>query len=87
MEDQGFEVNSWKTLRLVVFLIRNLPLASRKLWRTRMLTCQRCALYRPNTRQCGSAPYGCGCSMPLKSLLRGSECWARERGEGFGWKT
>lgn len=85
MREQGHELGSVQTLRLLWFLFRNLPLAPRSLWRKRMLACQRCALYRPRTRQCGSPPYGCGCSMPLKALLRGSECWARERGEDFGW--
>lgn len=87
MQDQGLSVGSWKTARLVWFLLWNLPFVPRRVWFSRMLTCRRCAVYRPKTRQCGSPPYGCGCSMPLKALLRGSECWARERGEDFGWKT
>lgn len=84
------------------FIWRSRPFVEPHWWRLRMRACQRCSLYRRETRQCGSAngPFadrsggvwfrqGCGCAMPLKNLLRGSTCWARQTGKDFlpgvGW--
>lgn len=92
-----------KLWQLARFVWASRPLVAPVAWRRRMRACMRCSLYRHDTHQCGSAcgaftvrsgllwfRWGCGCSMPLKNLLRGSVCWARETGrneqvKGIGW--
>lgn len=80
MHQAGFPALGWKTVKLAAYLLRNLPLVSRAQWRRRMRACTHCPIYRPKERTCGTfgTDLGCGCSMPLKALLRGSQCWANE---------
>ncbi len=91
-------------VKQAIFVWRSRPFVEPHWWRSRMRACMRCSLYRRSTHQCGSANYafadrfgrawfrqGCGCAMPLKNLLRGSTCWARQTGRdvlpGVGWPS
>ncbi len=81
MSRAGHPALSLKTVGLVWYVLRTLPLATRAQWRRRMRACLRCPIYQLGPRTCGrpNTDLGCGCSMPLKALLRGSECWANEQ--------
>lgn len=81
MTAAGHSALGWKTVKLAVYLLRSLPMVSPRLWRSRMRKCMRCPVYYRPLRTCGRTPdAGCRCSMPLKALLRGAECWANQEG-------
>lgn len=93
-------------LSLSVLILRNMRLRrrsdpqfqERERYRERMAACQRCPLFNPKYRTCGTADVrlldrkqadslpGCFCYMPLKCYLD-VNCWAWERELTFGWPT
>ena len=69
--------------KILIALLRA-KIQSREVYRKRLLTCSKCPIYRPETRQCGSSDevkLGCGCYMPMKAALASTPaegCWLEQ---------
>lgn len=75
--------------------------AARRLWRSRLRTCNKCMVYDRKRRTCGhlskseiyqdpntgqKKTIGCLCIIPIKAKNPQATCWAREKALDFGWK-
>lgn len=92
LEREGKLRSPWAVLKatfgLTLFALFALPRVAASRWRSRMRACFRCEIFDRKTYRCRQGDAGCGCSMPMKNLFSGSDCWARQHGiEGIniGW--
>lgn len=81
----------WRSVS-ALWSLRRSDMVEKREWLRRIRRCQKCPIYDHALKRCHSSlytyvdegvtrPFGCGCYMPVKAMLKDAECWLAPAGD------